>query len=166
MRTTNKVAGVFKLTLALAAALLLAAPAAFGAELTREEYVAKVEPICKANTKANERILKGARGAVKAEEFSKAAGQFNRAAAALEKTVKALKATPQPSEDEATLRKWLKYVGTEATLLRKGAVALKAHNKVQAQAQVVRLTQNANVANGLVSSFGFNYCKFTPSRFT
>lgn len=163
---TAKLKRPLALTCAVATALLLVTPAAFGAELTRAEYVDKVEPICMANTKANEKILKGVRGAVKDEELGKAAGQFNRAATALEKTVKQLKASPQPTSDEATLRKWLGYVSTEATLLRKAGQALNDNNKFKAQSQVVRLTRNATQANNLVAGFGFNYCKFNPSRFT
>ncbi len=51
------------LGLALVVALLAAVPAALAAEgeaeITRAEYIAKVEPICAANTKANSKILKG-----------------------------------------------------------------------------------------------------------
>lgn len=145
---------------------LLTAPVALGADLSRDEYVARVEPICKANTQANERILKGVRASVKNGSYAKAAGQFNRAATALEKTIGQIEAVPQPGEDEARLGKWLKYVGTEADLLRKAGGALKAHNKVQAQAQVVRLTHNASQANVLVAGFGFTDCKFDPSKFS
>jgi hypothetical protein len=162
---TAKLKRPLALICAVATALLLVAPAAFGAELTRAEYVDKVEPICMANTKANEKILKGVRGAVKDEKLDKAAGQLNRAATALEKTVKQLKATPQPTEDEATLRKWLGYVSTEATLLRKTAQALGAGNKFKAQSQVVRLNRNETQANNLVAGFGFSYCKFIQARF-
>ncbi len=165
MRTNNR-KSVAKLTATLAAALLVAAPLALGADPTREEYATKVEPICKANTQANAKILKGARTNVKEGKFAVAAKQFARAATALEKTVKQLKATAQPPEDQATLGKWLGYVSSEATLLRKVSTALKDHNKFKAQTEVVRLTRNANLANSLVSGFGFNYCKFKPSRFT
>lgn len=52
----------------LCAGLLAAvALATTGPEQTRESYVARVEPICKTNTKANERILAGVRGEGKAE---------------------------------------------------------------------------------------------------
>ena len=45
---------------ALAAAAFLAlAQMAFAAEISRDQYKTSVEPICQANTKANERILKG-----------------------------------------------------------------------------------------------------------
>ena len=39
-------------------------------------------------------------------------------------------------------------------------------DKFKAQAQVVRLSRNADQANDLVTPFGFTYCKFNPSRFT
>ena len=41
-----------------AAALLLAVPIASAAEISRDEYVARAEPICKANVLANRRIFK------------------------------------------------------------------------------------------------------------
>lgn len=148
------------------AVFLLMAPVALGAELSRDEYVARVEPICKANTQANERILKGVRASVNSGAYDKAAGQFKRAATALEKTIKQIEAVPQPGEDEATLAKWLKYVDIEAGLLGKAGSALESHNKVQAQAQVVRLNHNANLANVVVAGFGFTYCKFDPSKFS
>jgi hypothetical protein len=48
-----------------ATALALLAPLAPGAEETRESCVAAVEPICKTNTKANEKILSGVRREVR-----------------------------------------------------------------------------------------------------
>ncbi len=162
----SKLKRPLKLVVSLTAALLVAVPMALGADLSRDEYVAKVEPICKANTLANEKILKDVRTRVKNGDFDKAASQFSRAATALEKTLKQLKATPQPSEDEATLRRWLGYVDAQVVTLRKVATALKADNKFKAQSQVVRLTSNANRANSTVAGFGFTYCKFTPSKFS
>ena len=97
----------------------LAAPAA-QAEVTRESYKEAVEPICKSNTEANERILKGVRGKVKAGKL-KAAGTQICASTALSKTQGELKAVPQPPADQAKLTKWLGYVKTEATLFQKTA---------------------------------------------
>lgn len=52
----------------LCAGLLAAvALATTGPEQTRESYVARVEPICKTNTKANERILAGSAGRSRGE---------------------------------------------------------------------------------------------------
>jgi hypothetical protein len=153
-----------KLSVALAAILALAVPMALGADLTRDEYVAKVEPICKANAQANEKILKGVREKVKQGKLKVAGAQFAAAAKALKKTLVQLEAVPQPSNDGATLRRWLGYVETEADLFQKVADKLKAENKVAAQAMVLRLTHTANLANSQVLSFEFTHCKFDPSR--
>jgi hypothetical protein len=145
---------------------MLAAPFAQATEVTRESYKEAVEPICKTNTEANERILKGVRSEVKAGKLKVAAGQFSRAATALKKTVKQLKAVAQPPADQAKLAKWLKYVEEEANLFQKTAKKLKAGDKAGAQAMVIRLTHNANQANNQVLGFEFHYCRFEPSKFT
>jgi hypothetical protein len=143
----------------------LATPVA-QAEVTPQSYKEAVEPICKSNTEANERILKGVRGKVKAGKLKAAGTQFARAAAALKKTHGELEAVPRPPADEAKLTKWLGYVATEATLFQKTATKLKAGDKNRAQAMVIRLTHNANRANNQVLSFEFRYCRFEPSKFT
>ena len=156
-------AAVSAIVLALTA---VAAPFVQAEEVTRESYKEAVEPICRANTKANERILKGARGKVKAGKLKSAAGQFFRAATALRETVKELKAVPQPPADEAKLAKWLKTVDEEATLFQKTGKKLKAGDKNGALQMVIRLEHNANVANNQVLGFEFHYCRFEPSKFT
>lgn len=145
---------------------MLAAPFAEAAEVTRESYKEAVEPICKTNTQANEKILKGVRGKVKAGKLTAAASQFSKASTALKKALVQLKAVPQPTADQAKLAKWLKYVEEEATLFQKTATKLKAGDKSGAQAMVIRLTHNANQANNQVLAFEFNYCRFEPSKFT
>ncbi len=153
------------MSVAVLALTMLAAPVA-QAEVTRESYKEAVEPICKANTEANERILKGVRGKVKAGKLKAAGSQFARASTALKKTKGELEAVPQPPADQAKLTKWLGYVGTEATLFQKTATKLKAGDKNGAQAMVIRLTRNANQANSQVLAFEFRYCRFEPSKFT
>src|SRR6478735_3706357 len=105
-----------KLTAVVAAILVFAVPMALGAELSRDEYVAKVEPICEANSQANERILKGVRDKVRTGKLDAAGAQFTQAAAALKQTLVQLKAVPAPAADAAKLTKWLGYVKTEADL--------------------------------------------------
>jgi hypothetical protein len=140
----------------------LVAPVA-QAEVTRESYKEAVEPICKSNTEANERILKGVRGKVKAGKLKAAATQFSRASTALNKAQGELKAVPQPPADQAKLTKWLGDVKTEATLFQKTATKLRAGDKNGAQSVVIKL---ANQANNLVLGFEFHYCRFEPSKFT
>jgi hypothetical protein len=146
--------------------LCLAAPLALAAEVSRSEYKAAVEPICKANAQANERILKGVRKMVKQGKLKPAGTKFLKASAALLKTYNQLKAVPQPSADEARLAKWLKYVKKEADLFKSAGKALKAGKRSKAQRFVNQLTTNANQANATVLVFSFRDCKFNPSKFT
>ena len=60
-----------------------------------------VEPICKANTEANEKILKGVRAKVKAGKLDAAATQFAGAARALKRTRAQPPQVPQPPADAA-----------------------------------------------------------------
>jgi hypothetical protein len=139
---------------------------AIAAEQTRESYVAQVEPICKTNTKANERILAGVEKKVKQGNLKVAAGQFTQAAGAFEKAVKQIRAVPQPPADQAKLTKWLGYLNEETKLLGGIGKALKAGNKSKAQTLSVRLTHNGNLANNAVLGFEFNYCLIDSSRFS
>jgi hypothetical protein len=136
------------------------------AEVSRDEYVAKVEPICKTNTEANERILKPVKSQVKAGKLKQAAQRFSKASSALKKTYNQLAAVEKPVADAAKLTKWLGYVKTEGELFGAVAKKLNAGQKGAAQAKVNKLTSNANQANATVLSFNFRYCRFEPSKFT
>lgn len=152
--------------LAALLACLAVASAAAAAEISRDEYRERVEPICKVNTEANERILAGVRKEVKAGQLGKAAGQFTRAAQALKKTRTQLLAVPMPSADQAKLTKWLGDVKTEVELLEGIGRALAKGDKHAAQKLSVQLTSNANRTNAGVISFEFTYCFFQPSKYT
>ncbi|MDX6634339.1 MAG: hypothetical protein QOF06_542 [Solirubrobacterales bacterium] len=152
------------LSLVAVAALLAAVPSS-AAEATRESYKEAVEPICKANTEANEKILKGVRQKVKSGKYDAAAKQFQGAAKALKKTRGQLLAVPKPTEDTAKLTKWLGYVKTEVTLFESIATKLKKDEVTAAQKMVVRLVSNARQANNQVLDYEFRYCRFQPSKF-
>lgn len=155
------------LGLAMVVALLAAVPVALAAEgeTTRTEYVAKVEPICKANTEANSRILKGVKEQVKQNKLVPAGKRFIRASGALGKSVTQIAAVPQPAADSAKLTKWIGYLKSEKTYLQKIGKALKAKDKYQAQKLAVDLNKNNNQANNTVISFGFKECRIDSSRF-
>jgi len=152
--------------IAVGTGLLLCAQGAMAGELTREEYVARAEPICKANTEANRRIFKGAKDEVKEGKLKRASTHFSRAKSALAKTVSQLDAIPKPTADEAKLDKWIGYLGQERDLLGKIAKALGREDKASAQQLSVRLNRNSNLANNTVLAFGFDYCRIDPSRFS
>jgi hypothetical protein len=162
-KTTIRSVGPAGLTLL---ALLLAASLALGAEATRESYVAQVEPICKRNAQANDRILKDVRGEVKAGKLKVAAGHFAAAAKALTSTLAQLKAVPQPSADKAQLTKWLSYIKSEAETFERTAAKLNAGDKAGAERLSVVLTRTVNLANNQVLAFEFKDCHVDPSQFT
>jgi hypothetical protein len=144
--------------------LSLAVPVTMAAAPTRDEYKAQVEPICKANAQANERILAGVRKQVKQGKLKAAGAQFSKAAGALKGTLNELRSVPQPTADQPKLAKWLGYVAEEVELFEKVAKKLKTGDKIGAQAMVVRLTHTANLANNQVLPFEFTYCRFDPSK--
>lgn len=154
-----------KFVLSLAAIAVLFATPAFAAEVTPDEYKAKVEPICKANTQANEKILEGVRENVKTGKLSKASRQLFGAAKALKKTRGELLQVPTPSADAARLTKWLGGVKTEVGLLEAAAKKLAQGEKNGASKMVIRLKSNATKTNNLVLSYEFRYCRFEPQKF-
>jgi hypothetical protein len=151
------------ITTALAALALV--PLAGATELTREEYVTRVEPVCKRNTEANKRIFAGAKEQVKSGQLVAASTHFTRATRAFEKTIAQLGAVPQPAADAAKLEKWIGYLEVESSLLGKIGKALAQNDKGKAQTFSVRLNRNSNLANNTVLAFGFTYCKIDAARF-
>jgi hypothetical protein len=145
---------------------LVSASAAFATEVSRDEYKEAVEPICKSNTQANERILAGVKNEVRAGKLKTAAAKFTKASAELKKTVGELKKVSRPVGDEARLEKWFGLVTSEAELFAAAGKKLKAGDKAGAEHIVVKLSQNANKANLEVLPFDFRYCILEPSKFT
>ena len=164
-RSSKLIAGMLAALLAVAA-LAPGAIAATSPEQTRESYVAKVEPICKTNTKSNEAILNGVRKKIQKGQLKVAAGQFSKASTAFSKAVTQLKAVPQPVADKAKLEKWLGLLDDETKLLGEISKALKTEQKTKAQSLSVKLTHNGNLANNAVLGFEFDYCLIDSSRFS
>jgi len=149
---------------AVAAALLVFAAYAMADE--RADYKAQVEPICKTNKEASDRILTGVKKLVKQDKLAQAGQAFAKAAIALEKAQKQLAAVPQPGADAARLTKWLSEIKSEVALMRTISKKFKAGNKSKATSLAVKLQNNANKANNLVIVFQFNFCKIDPSKYT
>jgi hypothetical protein len=162
-RSLKRVLAAAAATVALA---LIVVASAFAAEVSRDEYKEAVEPICKSNTQANERILAGVSKEVKAGNLKPASAKFAKASTALTKALHQLEGVPQPAADEARLTKWFSYVKIEAELFGTAGKKLKAGDKAGAEQIVNKLTQNANKANLEVLPFGFRYCRLEPAKFT
>jgi len=155
---------------AATAALLVAAPAA-GAEEgpTRAEYVERVEPICKANTEANQRILKNAKQRARSKQqrqVARAGGQFIHASKAFSKAIGKIAGVARPVADEARLLKWFEHLRIVGKDLRKIGKALKEGNKIRAAHEQIRVERAANASNNVGFVFEFHYCRLSQSRFT
>jgi hypothetical protein len=159
MRTIAIVTG------SLIVACMLAATA-FAAEVTREEFKAAAEPICKTSAKANERILANVRKEVKAGKLKPAAAKFAKAAMEQSQALAELEKLAQPAADEARLSKWLGDLKTEAELFATAGRKLKAGDKPGAEHVFGKLPRVANEANLQVLPYGFRYCRQEPAKFT
>lgn len=149
----------------LAVALLAAASATAAEAPTREEYVERVEAICKPGALATQRVMRGARADIRAERLAVAARKFAKATAIFGGTVKRISAVPRPEADQAKLRKWFTYLKRQEHYLRQITVQLRQGHAIKAQRLTARFIHNGNLANNVVLAFGFDYCSFKFSRY-
>jgi hypothetical protein len=162
--------GTLRTAVLTAVAMLLLAAGAHAEEVpSRAEYVEQVEPICRANTEANRRILKN----VKAKALSKsprtvreAGTQFIRASSAFRSAERKIAAVPRPPADDARLLKWFNQLEIVETNLRKLGKALKEGEKILAAHEKIRVERASNAANNVGFVFEFHYCRLSASNFT
>jgi hypothetical protein len=150
------------------AALALAAPAAgaaAAAELTRTEYVAQLEKICKPGSEATSRTVHGMRSDIRSERLRLAASEFSKAKRIFADTVSSISTVPRPRADRATLSRWFAALGRETDYLGRTAAALRAEEIPRFQRVSGRFFQEGSKANNIVVSFGFDYCNFKSSRY-
>jgi hypothetical protein len=136
-----------------------------GAELTRPEYVARLEKICKPGSEATQRAVHGMRADVRSERLTVAAGKFAAAKRIFAGTVRSISVVPRPPEDARTLARWFADLDREKDYLGQIAATLRANDVAAFQRVSARFIHQGNRANNVVVSFGFNYCAFKPSRF-
>lgn len=150
--------------------MLLLAGSAHAEEVpSRAEYVERVEPICKANTDANRRILKNVRTKARSRApgtVREAGAQFIRASSAFGAAEKKIAAVPRPPADDARLLKWFEYLGIVKSKLFKLGKALQAGEKILAAHEQIRVERASNAANNVSFTFEFHYCHLSASNFT
>jgi hypothetical protein len=135
------------------------------AELTRPEYVAQLEEICKPGSEATQRAVRGTRADVRSERLEIAAIKVAKARRIFASTVGAISKIPRPTADGATLARWFRALSREVVALERTAEALRADDVARFQRVWADFIHAGNKANNVVVSFGFNYCNFKPSRF-
>jgi hypothetical protein len=135
------------------------------AEATPDTYKEAVEPICKTDTEANEKILDGTRQKVKEGKLKAASRQVFAAASALKRARTQLLQVEKPTEDAARLTKWLGGVKREVELFEQMGRKLAAGEKNAAVRLVIQLKSNASKTNSQVLDYEFRYCRLNPSKF-
>jgi hypothetical protein len=149
------------------AALLFAlsvAPVA-AEEPTRDEYVGRLERICKPGSDATERAVRGVRSDVRHERLAVAGRKFARARRIFAATVRSISTVPRPAEDRDTLKRWFSALGREEFYLGQMVTTLLDDDVAGFQRVSARFIHEGNRANNAVVSFGFDYCSFKPTRF-
>lgn len=154
--------------LSLAAVCLLLAllgTVAAAAELSRSEYVTRLEKICKPRSQATTRAVRGTRADVQAERFDAAAAKFAKARRIFAGTVSAIKKEPRPATDRTTLSRWFDALDRETTYLDRSIAALRAENLPRFQRESAQFFRQGSKSNNIVISFEFDYCAFKSSRY-
>ncbi len=133
--------------------------------MTRDEYVARVEPICRSETAAHQNVLRGVEEMVKSGKFRQAAPRVKRAATALQQAVRRIATVPPPPADAARLSHWIGFAKGGVSLLRKMASDLQRGDRRDAQGLANQLLREARRANATTVGFNFDYCRISPARF-
>lgn len=151
--------------LLLVMALLAAATASAAEAPTRDEYVDRLEPICKPDALATQRAMKGARGDIRAERFDAAAKKFARATSIFGSTMKRISPVLRPTADVERLKRWFTYLTRQESYLQRLTEQLGLGHSIKFQRLLSRFIHNGNLANNVVLAFGFDWCSFKFSRY-
>jgi hypothetical protein len=143
-----------------AVAILAPTSLASGAELTKTEYVARAEAICKATAAQATPVLKDGLSAIKKNQVVGAGAKILKVAALNDSSRSRLLTIPKPQADVGDLTAWLKRLQIQNLFLRQAGKALLEAHRVQAQGDLSRFVHNGNLANDQVLGFGFKYCLF------
>jgi hypothetical protein len=158
MTRTRAIAAVLFATLAVAAV-------AHGAEEpTREHYLATVEPICKRDREASERILGGTKEAIREGKLKVAGRQLIRASRHFGEAIRELVAVPRPPADEAKLQKWFKFLRILRDRIRQTGVYYKEGEELRATHESIAAERTGNAANNVSYSLKFRHCRLGRSR--
>jgi carbohydrate-selective porin OprB len=164
MKRTGRSIGA-ALTASVVGASLLVVGVAVAEEVTRTDYVARLEAICKPGSKATQRVMRGARDDVRKERNAVAAHKFERAAKIFGHTVSTIARVPRPAADAGRLKTWFVYLSRQEDYMQQIAEQLRAGRTIKAQRLLSRFIHNGNLANNVTLAFGFDYCSFKFSRF-
>lgn len=143
-------------------ALLAVAPLAHGeGEQTRESYKQRVEPICKANRIANERIMAGARRRIKKKRYATVGKQFIRVSGSFGNLIKRLGPVPPPIGYERTVQRWLKFMRLIKARLRTVGRYYLRGDRIKANYASIAAERAGISANNISIAFKVRECRFS-----
>jgi hypothetical protein len=146
--------------LAAIVALLAIAPLAAAAEEERQSYKTRVEPICKANRLANERIMSGARQRINKKRFVPAGRQFIRVSRSFGGLIRRLAPIPAPPGDERRVTRWLKFMRLLKARVRRVGKYYKEGAEIKAAHESILAERSGISANNISIVFKVRYCRF------
>ena len=152
----------------IAAAALFSAAAMATAEeiLTRDEYVNRLEGMCKPRAEATRRAMKGVRTDVRyPKRLPIAADKFGKGADIFGGTIEMIGRVPRPAADATKLEQWFVYLNRQEDYLQEITGQLRQGHTIKAQRLTSRFIHNGNLANNVTLSFGFDWCSFKFSRY-
>jgi hypothetical protein len=153
----------------VAATIVLAGAAAAFAEtevLTRDEYVNRLEGMCKPRAEATQRAMKGVRKDVRyPDRLPVAVRKFQQGAVIFGGTIKKIGLVPRPPADAERLKEWFVYLNRQEQYLQEITDQLRMSHTIKAQRLTSRFIHNGNLANNVTLAFGFDYCSFKFSRY-
>lgn len=152
------------IAIAFFATFAVAASAHGAEEPTRERYLATVEPICKRDREASERILGGTKEAIREGKLKVAGRQLIRASRHFGEAIRELVAVPRPPADEAKLRKWFRFLRILRDRIRQTGVYYKEGEELRATHESIAAERTGNAANNVSYSLKFRYCRLSRSR--
>lgn len=139
---------------------LAAVPLARGEEQTRESYKARVEPLCRVNRRANERIMSGVRRRIRKNELKAAGRQFIRVSHSFGRLVAQLSKVPPPVGDTHRIKRWLESVKLLKARLRLVGKYYGEGLKIKGNHEGI-LAERAGVsANNTTIVLHFRECRF------
>lgn len=155
-------AGLFTMLLA---AGLVAMPAGAATDGARDQYVAKLDPICKSDAQRNSKVLRGTRRMVLKNQFRPAARRFARVANNFQRTLARARKIAPPASDRATVNRWLKQLQGNVRLIRQMSRAVGKGQKGKAQRLEAQLARNTQRANSIIFLFGFKHCQINLAHY-
>jgi len=132
-----------------------------GAEQTRETYKARVEPICKANRRANERIMSGARKRVNRNRLKPAGRQFIHLSRSFGDLLRRLVKVPPPETDMRRIGRWLHSIKLLKARVRLVGRYYLEGLKIRGNHEAIHAQRAAISANNTTVPLHFRYCRFS-----